>query len=219
MESREKKGIWDNYLRLQEKSYSLSKGSFWKFIHKTQSSWIHLSPWFRKWKIKQAFFKWIFFQKITSRIFWSWSLLCPSKAVATVLSWQVRVFPIPTLPKPSILPDVAELIPSTLIRFKCRSVKDRGLGVGHDIKATLNWDVFMFPGRVSHTVETPGRYYLAKESSLSCAGVGHWILCLLMPRPFLWHSCQEYLVINKVIETQVESHPTERKVCIHWKCN
>jgi len=43
MESKEKKGIWDNlFKRQQEKTYALSQGFGEEFIHKTLSSWNHL---------------------------------------------------------------------------------------------------------------------------------------------------------------------------------
>lgn len=55
MESKGKKGIWDNLFKRQQKTYALSQGFGEEFIHKTLSSWNHLyDPEDEKFKI---FFK------------------------------------------------------------------------------------------------------------------------------------------------------------------
>lgn len=94
--------------------------------------------------------------------------------ITTILADRSGYFPFPSCRNPSC---VAKWTPSNLLRFKCRSAKDRCLRAGKGIKKTSNLSVFIFLGRFppqhTHAGETPCRFYLSKESSLTSAGVAH----------------------------------------------
>lgn len=129
------------------------------------------------------------------------------QSIATILSWQVRTFPIPTLLKPSILPYVAKRTPPTLLRFRCRSAKDwaweRGMALRQLWLQTFScFQEGFFPTQWAS-------YYLTKESSLTSVGVGRGGYVFLTAMLFLWESCQEYLVVNKG-ETDPGSEPPYR---------